>query len=540
MNKENRLISCRIKKAYRRKALELHPDRNYGNVEETTTLFADVQSAYEVLADPQERAWYDSHRDAILRDEDDVSGEHYEHDVRITTADDIIKMFSHFRGQLDFSYSPNGFYSRLREVFETLAREEELACEWENLDPVLYPSFGHASDEYEDVVKPFYAAWNGFATKKTFAWEDVYRFADAPDRRVRRMMEKENKRLRDEGIRKFNDAVRSLIAFVKKRDPRFKPNFETEADRQKIMRDKAAAQAARSRAANQAKQAQYDVVPEWMKSSEVPDAEISDYDEEKVQEQFECVVCKKGFKSEKQYETHEKSKKHVRVVQHVQRQMQKDDENLNLDEPHGEHPKCQERTDRATEADEGDNLPVNSEADVNETSAGETDAFDPESPVPVHAENAGKSNEYHPENENGDENFGSRSNSSVSPSDDEYTTREKVEDRIIGSQRKFDGMSSNADETLPALESITSKLASQSFQENNDSNPQPKIGKAKEKRAKKAAQTQTQSSRSHAEVRCTACQASFPSKTRLFSHIKDFGHAQPMSIPAQAGKRRNK
>ena len=42
-----------IKKAYRRKALELHPDRNYGDVERTTALFADVSTAYEVPSDPQ-------------------------------------------------------------------------------------------------------------------------------------------------------------------------------------------------------------------------------------------------------------------------------------------------------------------------------------------------------------------------------------------------------------------------------------------------------------------------------------------------------
>ena len=31
-----------------------------------TKLFREVQSAYDVLMDPQERAWYDKHKDAIL------------------------------------------------------------------------------------------------------------------------------------------------------------------------------------------------------------------------------------------------------------------------------------------------------------------------------------------------------------------------------------------------------------------------------------------------------------------------------------------
>jgi len=60
----------RIKKAYRRKALELHPDRNYGNVESATAKFAEVSSPipkkelgmirtanlyYEVIVDLQKR-----------------------------------------------------------------------------------------------------------------------------------------------------------------------------------------------------------------------------------------------------------------------------------------------------------------------------------------------------------------------------------------------------------------------------------------------------------------------------------------------------
>ena len=42
-------------------------DKNPDNVEEATAQFRVVQQAYEVLTDPQERAWYDKHREAILR-----------------------------------------------------------------------------------------------------------------------------------------------------------------------------------------------------------------------------------------------------------------------------------------------------------------------------------------------------------------------------------------------------------------------------------------------------------------------------------------
>jgi DnaJ-class molecular chaperone len=46
-----------IKKAYRKKALEFHPDRNKGK--EAEGKFKEVTKAYEVLSDPQKRQTYD-------------------------------------------------------------------------------------------------------------------------------------------------------------------------------------------------------------------------------------------------------------------------------------------------------------------------------------------------------------------------------------------------------------------------------------------------------------------------------------------------
>jgi len=54
-----------IKKAYRRKALELHPDKAIlrgEDVEEANQNFALLAEAYEILSNPNERAWYDDHR----------------------------------------------------------------------------------------------------------------------------------------------------------------------------------------------------------------------------------------------------------------------------------------------------------------------------------------------------------------------------------------------------------------------------------------------------------------------------------------------
>lgn len=42
-------------------------DKNRDKHEEATAQFQLIQAAYAVLSDPQERAWYDNHRDAIMR-----------------------------------------------------------------------------------------------------------------------------------------------------------------------------------------------------------------------------------------------------------------------------------------------------------------------------------------------------------------------------------------------------------------------------------------------------------------------------------------
>jgi len=51
-----------IKKAFRRLALEYHPDRNRGKESEAVAKFQDIQAAVEILDDPTQRAEYDAAR----------------------------------------------------------------------------------------------------------------------------------------------------------------------------------------------------------------------------------------------------------------------------------------------------------------------------------------------------------------------------------------------------------------------------------------------------------------------------------------------
>lgn len=511
---------CRIKGAYRRKALELHPDRNYGNVEHATKLFAEVQSAYEVLSDRQERAWYDSHREVFLRGPQPASQmrDEFFYNTRMTTADDVVKLMKKYNGRLDYSNSSTGFYGGLRHFFGQLAEEEEIACKWENVVPVEYPDFGQKDDDYNDVVRPFYAAWNGFATRKSYSWKDHYRPSDAPDRRVRRLMEKENEGLRDEAIRQFNDAVRSLVMFVRKRDPRYQENQKSEEERQKTLRDAAAAQSARSRAARQAKLDEIDgqIVPDWAKSSGVEEYEGGfSSDEPTEQHEVECVVCNKTFKSEAQYDAHEKSKKHVRLLKQLQREMKdqdlrfvhKDGKIAALDPVHQPVSNPDERV-----AGVGDSL-------LREESR---------------AAAVGSEQRLSSDNQVND-----ASSSSSSSSSGEQSNHRDEDGQAFGSEVESRLAEPGSDALAGQLKAtVVEDTAGTS---DTEASSAPRVGKAKQKRAKKAAQKDfgTKVSAGSAS-RCAVCRADFTSKTKLFNHIKEKGHAAPMAVAYSKGAKLNR
>ncbi|KAL4869630.1 hypothetical protein BDV12DRAFT_73584 [Aspergillus spectabilis] len=497
---EQNASSEEIKKAYRKKALELHPDRNFGNVEAATNLFAEIQSAYQVLSDPQERSWYDSHRDAFLGGDGGAETTEHSYNARMTTAADILKLFSKFSPQMEFTDSPSGFYGGLRETFHQLALEEEMACRWENDDIVEYPSFGSCDDDIQ-VVRQFYNVWSSFSTKKSFSWKDIYRYSEAPDRRVRRLMEKENKRLREGSIREFNEAVRSLVAFAKKRDPRYKFYKDSLSQHREELRQSAAAQATRSRAANEAKLRDH-VLQDWAKSGN-PEEDAPESSEGET-EHFECIVCRKTFKSQNQFQAHERSKKHIKAVKQLRWEMKIQHEELDLEE------------DLVTDSGEAQ-------------TAG--DAFHEDGSV-IASPNSSEQNSDQLNDETVHDssktslNFDSSATGSrrsrqleSTPSDTEnpieykdeahYAPREALDNRF------GQGYFSARDQKANDLDELSRKLSASSFDASHPPTAM-KLGKAKQRRAKKA---QLAGQRAQL-IECTICKASFPTRNRLFSHIK--------------------
>jgi DnaJ family protein A protein 5 len=73
-------------------ALKYHPDKNHENTQAAAEKFIQIQAAYEVLSDEQERAWYDSHREQILRGVEQ-DGTAQDKAVVGTTVADLMKYF---------------------------------------------------------------------------------------------------------------------------------------------------------------------------------------------------------------------------------------------------------------------------------------------------------------------------------------------------------------------------------------------------------------------------------------------------------------
>ncbi|XP_008791313.2 DNAJ protein JJJ1 homolog [Phoenix dactylifera] len=334
-----------IRAAYKRLALQLHPDKLAASASRTsaadaTAAFQELRHAYEVLSDPKERAWYDSHRSQILFS--DPSSTSKSHRPSAFFDLDLYAFFSNsaFSG---YSDAGRGFYKVYGDLFAKVYAQElwfakELGLGADAVAPV--PLIGNLDSPYPQVTA-FYNYWLGFCTVMDFGWVDEYDASMGPNRRTRRAMEEENKKARKKAKREYNDTVRGLAAFVKKRDKRVidmmvKRNLEEEKRR--------AEEKARKKEEERKKmeRARMYEEPEWAKIEEEEEEMVmrrgfDDLEEEDDQkkkkkkgagEEFYCVVCNKKFKSDKQWKNHEQSKKHRDKVAELRMTLEEEDKLL--------------------------------------------------------------------------------------------------------------------------------------------------------------------------------------------------------------------
>ncbi|KAL7376369.1 hypothetical protein ABVT39_006616 [Epinephelus coioides] len=357
-----------LKKAYRKLALKWHPDKNLDNAEEAAEQFKLIQAAYDVLSDPQERAWYDNHREALLKG--GISGDY---------EDDSIDLLQYFTVSCFSGYGDDekGFYTVYRNLFESIVKEEMEHSKVEDEDDEEeFPPFGDSESDYDTVVHVFYGYWQSFCTRKNFAWKEEYDTRQASNRWEKRAMEKENKKTREKARKERNELVRQLVAFVRKRDRRVQAHRKL-VEEQNAEKIKKVEELRRKQKLNQAKLAEEYKEQSWAamselekelqqieaqygeefgdasesedeeldmdtreKNSEEGDAEQPDGDELTIDDYYDglyCPACDKSFKSDKAMKNHEKSKKHREMVALLRQQLEEEEESLglNVDEKDG-------------------------------------------------------------------------------------------------------------------------------------------------------------------------------------------------------------
>nr|XP_060490039.1 dnaJ homolog subfamily C member 21 [Panthera onca] len=410
--------------------------------------------------------------------------------------------------------SHQGFYTVYRNVFEMIAKEERESVLEEDMED--FPTFGDSQSDYDTVVHPFYAYWQSFCTQKNFAWKEEYDTRQASNRWEKRAMEKENKKIRDKARKEKNELVRQLVAFIRKRDKRVQAHRKL-VEEQNAEKARKAEEMRRQQKLKQAKLAGQYKEQSWMTTAdlerelkemearyekefgdgsaedEMEGPELRDGHDGRDSDEVEdaelyddlyCPACDKSFKTEKAMRNHEKSKKHREMVALLKQQLEEEEENFS-----------------GPQTDENP-LNANSEDDLED--------------APKQKLSKKQKKKKQKPAQNYDDNFnenGTGEGVKVA-SEDTNLNQDQAKEFECSPQENI-----SATETVERCDDPKSEAKNA---------PKPKGKKAKDMK-KSVKVPAEQQAVSDVLISCTTCHSEFPSRNKLFDHLKATGHARAPS-----------
>ncbi|NWH62509.1 DJC21 protein, partial [Geococcyx californianus] len=518
-----------LKRAYRRLALLWHPDKNLHNMKEAAEQFKLIQAAYDVLSDPQERAWYDNHRETLLKGGAD--GDY---------QDDSLDLLHYFTASCYSGYGDDekGFFTVYRQVFEKIAEEEMEYMTQEDAEE--FPMFGFSQSDYDTVVHPFYAYWQSFCTQKNFAWKEEYDTRQASNRWEKRAMEKENKKKRDKAKKERNELVRQLVAFIRKRDKRVEAHRKL-VEEINAEKTRKAEEFRRQQKRKQVKLAEQYKEQSWVSMSDLEktlqemeaqyEKEFGDGsdDEDELEEQetkdikdklddqtegdehaghLYCPACNKWLKNMKSMKGHQKPKKHREMVAMLRQQLKEEEKKFSMSVEN-------ENVLNTKEEEETDDMPKQKYFIIGFNLIMTNDLIslgDPQRELLM--------------------SYGCTYVIFVPQNADEETFEQKEvpfmdEDNGLAEELVNDGQRSAVSEGASTMEGASQV---------NEAKTEVKSTKLKRKKSKDAKKSAKVSSElpttNEVPFHCVTCKCAFPSRNKLFEHLKATGHAKATQAPA--------
>jgi len=420
--------------------------------------------------------------------------------------------------------STMGFYSVYRKIFEKLAEEEADAYSHDRGEDAgdfhPYPSFGDSTTSIGlddsrggNPIKNFYASWSSFSTQKSFKWFDKYRLSEAPDRIVKRKMEKENKKSRDTARREYNDTVRALVEYVKKRDPRYK-EFKALAELKREAKvAEAKSKAARERAERVAKLQDYQE-QDWTKIDEEEEEGEEDFEDEPDDEYF-CVACNKSFKNENTWKNHEKSKKHIKNVELLKEEMFEEDEELisNVEASNFENEVLKFN-------DDVQNCHQDIKLDTRDIEKEENGLF--------------------PHEKESKKNKKQKKKQKIHTNDELKVNLTK---EIFHKNGISEETPNEVDDDLSELLERTKVTSRGGFESDEESGGTPyflRDDKLNQTEGNNSKKEKKKKKKKEASIQCNVCSQTFPTRNKLFDHIKLTNHALAESLSSGSGKKKKK